>query len=80
MFDGVPESFPSRLKRWTIFLSILYLGLALAELIKYWYTRQVDHGLMAAVWLATAVAWACRFRHFGEPQLTKLDIDEKTQD
>ena len=77
MFEEVSESIPPRLKRSCVFLSILYLGLAVADFVKFWYTHQVDHGLRAALWLITAILWAYRFRHFGEPQLTKLDLDAK---
>jgi hypothetical protein len=80
MFDEVSESITSKLKRRTVFLSILYLGIAVAELIEFLYTHQVDHGLKAALWLVAAVLWAYRFRHFGEPQITKLDIEARTQD
>jgi len=80
MFEEIYESIPSRLKRRLIFVSILYLGVAVAELVEFLYTDKVDHGLEAAVWLALAAGWAYRFRHFGEPRLTKLDIDAKDKD
>jgi len=80
MFDEVSESITSRLKRRTVFISILYLGLAVADLVKYCYTHQVDHALFAAVWLVAAIGWAYRFRHYGEPPLTKMDIKSRTHD
>jgi hypothetical protein len=80
MFGEVSESILSRLRRRIVFCSIFYLGVAIAELVEFLYTHKVDHGLEAAVWLALAVGWAYRFRHFGVPQLTKLDIDAKDKD
>jgi hypothetical protein len=80
MFEEVSNSIPSRVQRCLVFLSILYLGIAIADLVKFWYTHQVDYGLKAAIWLLTAVGWAYRFRHYGEPPLTKLDIEPPTKD
>jgi hypothetical protein len=80
MFEEISESITSRLKRRFVFLSILYLGIAIADLVEFWYTHQVDYGLKAAIWLIIAVAWAYRFRHQGEPPLTKLDIEPPTKD
>jgi hypothetical protein len=80
MFEEVSESIPSRLKRRLVFMSILYFGLAVEELVEFLYTHKVGHGLKAAAWLGLAAGWAYRFRHFGEPQLTKLDIDARDKD
>ncbi len=80
MFEEVSESITSRLERRTVLLSILGLGIAVWELIEFLYTHKVRHGLLAAVWLAMAVSWAYRFRHFGEPRQTKLDIETPTKD
>jgi len=80
MFEEVSEPITSRLKRRVVFLSVLYLGMAVADLVEFWYTHRVGYGLKAALWLVAALFWAYRFRHFGEPQLTKLDIEAKTQD
>ena len=80
MFEEVSESLAQKLKRRTVFLSILGLGIAIVELIEFFYTHKVDHGILSVVWLAVAVGWAYRFRHFGEPQSTKLNIEARTQD
>jgi peptidoglycan/LPS O-acetylase OafA/YrhL len=80
MFEEVSEPSASRLRRRIVLLSILYFGLAIAHFIKFLYTHQVDHGLWAAVWLVAAVLWAYKFRHFGDPKLTKLDIETPKQD
>jgi hypothetical protein len=80
MFAEVSEPIASKLKRRIVFLSILYLGIAVTELIEFMYTHNVDQGLLAGLWLALAVGWAYRFRHYGEPRRTKLDIDARTED
>jgi hypothetical protein len=80
MFDEVSESIGSKIKRRTVFASIAYLGIAAAELVKYCHTHQVDHALLAAVWLLGAVGWAYRFRHYGDPSLTKLEIEAPPKD
>ncbi len=80
MFEEISESLASRLKRRTVFLSILGLGVAVWELIEFLYSHKVRHGLLAAGWLAMAVSWAYRFRHFGELRQTKLDIETLEKD
>jgi hypothetical protein len=80
MFKEVSESITSRMKRRLVVLSILYLGIAIAELVEFLYTHRINHGLLAAVWLVVAVGWAYRFRDFGEPRQTKLDIEASPKD
>jgi hypothetical protein len=80
MFGEVSESISSRLRLRIVLFSIFCLGIAVAEVVEFLYTNKVDHGLEAAVWLALAAGWAYRFRHFGEPRVSKLDIDGKDKD
>jgi hypothetical protein len=75
MVDGIAEPQTSRLKRYSVFLSIFYFGLGAFELVKYLSPHNSDHAMTGAWWLVTGVLWAYRFRHLGEPRIVKLQID-----
>jgi hypothetical protein len=79
MFDEIVEPRTSKLKRYSVFASIFYLGLGAFELVKYRSTHSSDHATTGALWLVTGMLWAYRFRHAGEPRIIKLQINPSTE-
>lgn len=61
-------------KRFFGFLSLLGFGIGLVELGRFLYVRQPIHAAMASIWLAVAIGWGYRYRHFGQSQVERLDI------
>jgi hypothetical protein len=79
MFKEVAERRTSKRRRWSVVLSVLYLGLAALNAFSFWKKREDISAMNACLWLAVAVAWAYRSRHVGEPQITKLDIESSKE-
>lgn len=76
MFDETGDPKKSNRKRLVLLLSILGFGISIRELFEFLYLRQSIHGAMAGIWCLVAAGWAYRFRHFGESQITNLDIKD----
>ena len=74
MFKEITEARTSKYRRWWIVLSVLYLGIAIADSIRFWYRHDSLDAINAALWLVATVVFAYRSRHVGEPQITRLDI------
>jgi hypothetical protein len=73
VLDEVAGPKTSNRKRFFGFLGVLGLGMAVLEIARYLYLRQAIHGLMAATWLAVAVGWGYRYRHFSASQGTRAE-------
>jgi hypothetical protein len=65
VLDEVAGPKTSNRKRFFGFLGVLGLGMALLEIARFLYLRQPLHGFMAGIWLAVALGWGYRYRHFG---------------
>jgi len=74
MFKEIAEPRTSKYRRWWIVLSVLYLGIAIADGFRFWYRHDSLDAINAVLWLVVAVASAYRSRHLGEPRITKLGI------
>jgi hypothetical protein len=74
MFDQIVEPRISKLRRYSVFLSICYFGLAAFNLFDYRATHNSDHVMTGVVWLVAGMVWGYRFRHVGEPQIVKLHL------
>jgi hypothetical protein len=73
VLDEVAGPKTSNRKRFFFFLGVLGLGMAVLEIARFLYLRQPIHGLMAAIWLAVAVGWGYRYRHFSASPGTRSE-------
>ena len=71
VLDEVAGPKTSNRKRFFGFLGVLGLGMALLEIARLLYLRQLMHGFMAGVWLAVALGWGYRYRHFGATAVSR---------
>jgi hypothetical protein len=71
VLDEVAGPKTSNRKRFFGFLGVLGLGMALLEIARFLYLRQSMHGFMAGIWLAVALGWGYRYRHFGATQVNR---------
>ena len=79
MFEEISEPRESRLRRWSAVLSVLYLGMAIFDSVQFWHRHDSTYALNGALWLVLAVVWAYKYRHVGEPQITKLGINRSQE-
>ncbi len=75
MFDETAPSKTSNRKRLFGILAFLGFAMAIVEVVRFLQMRTPIYAGMAFIWFVVGVAWAYRFRHFGESRAKHLDID-----